>query len=480
MTISQGGKHKEYFMYIYETFVKAGIKCGKITERIRKPDSRTGNVYTAYQFHTSATDPYWTKLRQIFYIDGVKFVPNCIGEYLTAMDQAFWIMDDGYRRNNGQAISTHGFTQEEVQMQIRILNELFSLSAYISLVDQNRSIRGGNWIIVIPSSDMPHLRNILLPYFHSSMLYKLGYLQGDPILYQHQFQLIAMMDTLPQNVTNDKMKHNFKEFKGQYSIRYGKTPPSDTFLEWLIGFTEGDGSFIVNNRGDCAFIQIQGENNKDLLLFIANTLGFGRVIKQGPTVWRFVVEARDDQAIQIHQFNGNIIQDYRKIQFKRFLAAFNVKQLKNHLPVIEYLSNQVLISLETCWLLGFTEAEGCFTISFLKNSNAFRTRFQLSQKGDTVLPVFTRLAQQFGVGVIQGHSVKGVYEYVVYGYKNVIIIYNYFDKNIENFVGIKRLSYIKFKALNIRIANKEHQNPKLREIMVKEAFDINPFYVKKS
>jgi hypothetical protein len=49
-------------------------------------------------------------------------------------------------------------------------------------------------------------------------------------------------------------------------------------------------------------------------------------------------------------------------------------------------------------LLGFVEAEGCFTISLLSNSNAFRTRFILSQKGDLNLPVLSSLIQLFGVG----------------------------------------------------------------------------------
>jgi hypothetical protein len=43
-------------------------------------------------------------------------------------------------------------------------------------------------------------------------------------------------------------------FKEEYKILYDKDAPKDEFLQWLIGFTEGDGSFIVNHRGDCSYI----------------------------------------------------------------------------------------------------------------------------------------------------------------------------------------------------------------------------------
>jgi len=59
-------------------------------------------------------------------------------------------------------------------------------------------------------------------------------------------------------------------FKNAYVSRFGKNPPSDEFLQWFIGFTEGDGSFVVNNRGSCSFIIIQGEDNKIILEKIAN------------------------------------------------------------------------------------------------------------------------------------------------------------------------------------------------------------------
>lgn len=274
---------------------------------------------------------------------------------------------------------------------------------------------------------------------------------------------------------------NFTMFKEQYKALFSKDAPNNEFLEWLIGFTEGDGAFVVNHRGDCSFIQIQGDSNKEIQNKISRIQGFGRVIKQGPRVWRYVVESHAELNLLVLLFNGNLIQVTRRVQFKHFQVAFNVKVAKRKSSVIKYVSNKNLISLDTCWQLGFTEAEGCFTISFLRNSKAFRTRFVLTQKGKDHLLVFSELIKLFGVGVIRGHSAKNdIYDYIVSGQSNVIAIYDYFDKYIDHFLGTKKDSYLKFKNLNNRIANKEHQNPDCRKSMIVEATAINPFYVRKS
>jgi hypothetical protein len=46
----------------------------------------------------------------------------------------------------------------------------------------------------------------------------------------------------------------FTEFKKEYKKRYQKETPSNEFIEWLIGYSEGVGSFVVNKRGECGFI----------------------------------------------------------------------------------------------------------------------------------------------------------------------------------------------------------------------------------
>jgi hypothetical protein len=171
----------------------------------------------------------------------------------------------------------------------------------------------------------------------------------------------------------------------------------------------------------------------------------GNILKQGPRVHRLIIHKKEHIELIILLFNGNIILPTRKIQFHKFITAYNNK---NNNSTIEYISSHLLPSLDNEWITGFTEAEGCFTISLLKNSLAFHTRFILSQKGDINLPILSSFISLFNIGRLEGHSIKDNYNYIVTGLNNMKAIYNYFDNNPLK--GIKLNSYLAFKDLNNR------------------------------
>nr|QCQ69085.1 cytochrome c oxidase subunit 1 [Synchytrium taraxaci] len=270
---------------------------------------------------------------------------------------------------------------------------------------------------------------------------------GDPILYQHLF-----------------LCFNFLAFRQQWAVhpRTKDLPvPSDSFLSWFIGFTEGDGSFVVNHRGELSLILIQGVDNVELLYRVQKGIRLGNIIKQGPRVYRLIIGRREDLHLILLLFNGNVVLPSRKVQFSKFMTAYNNLSRLQSGP-ITYLTSRVLPSLEDQWLLGFTEAEGCFTISFLSNSVAFRTRYIVSQKGACNLPILSHLITLFGAGVIEGHSQKDNYSYILSGLSNVQLAYFYFDMNLPHFLGLKKNSYLTFKDLNARIALGDHLTPSTR------------------
>jgi hypothetical protein len=313
---------------------------------------------------------------------------------------------------------------------------------------------------------------------------------GDPVLYQHLFLF------------------SFLIFKSSYKIQFpNKEIPDDNFLEWLVGFTEGDGSFVINHRNELAFIITQGNSNKIVLDTIAKNLNFGKVIKQGLYTHRFIVQRHLEIALIILLFNGNIILPSRKIQFMKFLDTFNHKNAKEgnsswnkvwqtrggpaetlddttafrraldteyggtNGKGLKYLNSKILPSLDDYWLLGFTEAEGCFTISFLSNSIAFRTRFIIAQKGDLNIPILSKFLLLFNAGTLEAHSKKDNYVFILSGLKNLANLYAYFDKC--KFIGIKGVSYRLFKELNMRIINKEHLNLETRKELILMSHNLN-------
>jgi hypothetical protein len=100
--------------------------------------------------------------------------------------------------------------------------------------------------------------------------------------------------------------------------------PSSNFLTWFIGFSEGEGSFIVNNRGDLAFVVTQSTTDIKVLYFIQETLGFGKVISQSVKTSRYITQSKKEIEIIIKIFNGNIILPTKQVRFEKFILAFNI------------------------------------------------------------------------------------------------------------------------------------------------------------
>ena len=78
-------------------------------------------------------------------------------------------MDDGGWTNSGVRISTNSFELKEVELLNDVLKSKYNLDTTIQKI----------WIkdqysIYIKKQSVPNLINIIGPYIHTSMLYKLG------------------------------------------------------------------------------------------------------------------------------------------------------------------------------------------------------------------------------------------------------------------------------------------------------------------
>ena len=105
----------------------------------------------------------------MFYKKGQKVISREIEKYITSLALAIWIMDDGGWAKPGFKIATNSFKLEEVQFLAEILKNKFHLDCTIQEV---KAIN--KYSIYIKGSFIPTLREIVLPYLHPSMKYKLG------------------------------------------------------------------------------------------------------------------------------------------------------------------------------------------------------------------------------------------------------------------------------------------------------------------
>lgn len=138
---------------------------------------------------------------------------------------------------------------------------------------------------------------------------------GDPILYQHLFSkdnIYALtIASLPFfTPSNSNRSFDFSSFETKYSKLYPhSSKPSKAFLEWFIGFTEGDGSFIVPGL---QFVITQSSSvalRVQVLNYIQTNLGFGKVIQQSKSnhTHRFIVQDVSNILLICLIFNGNMV-----------------------------------------------------------------------------------------------------------------------------------------------------------------------------
>lgn len=158
----------------------------------------------------------------------------------------------------------------------------------------------------------------------------------------------------------------------------------DDFKFWFIGFAEGDGNFSVYKNKYLEFKITQSSNDAQVLFYIKKELGFGSVSIQDKNNKTHQYRVRDKKTILklINIFNGNINTKHKNTQFEYWIQAYNEIYLEN-LVCLKPINN---ICLNNSWLSGFTDAEGCFTVSTLKNSKFNSTqvtvRYILSQKNE--------------------------------------------------------------------------------------------------
>lgn len=161
-----------------------------------------------------------------------------------------------------------------------------------------------------------------------------------------------------------------------------------SFLEWLIGFAEGDGSFSSTiQRGRPRLLFEIAQKDPKILYKIRKNLGFGRLFRDTrvdsnnpdltETYWKFSVG--DKQGLQriFVLFNGNLVLPKRRKQFQKW---YEQAQEANLLPPVFALKDhRATVSLNTGWLSGLIDAEGCFYTDLRLPKTGVRTNAWLSK-----------------------------------------------------------------------------------------------------
>ena len=263
--------------------------------------------------------------------------------------------------------------------------------------------------------------------------------------------------------TTCKKYFNFTSFYEKFNLNI-----DPKFLEWFIGFSEGDGALLLN-KNQPRFVLTQKEG--DILYLIQKTLGFGKISYYPNDFYRYIVSNKEDIVKLIYIFNGNLVLLHRINQLSLWIHIFNLKQYYSY-PCIMI---PILPSLNDGWLSGFIDAEGCFNVSIhnrknTKTNSRVMLRFILDQKNSESL--FKSIYNLFNYGFISlRFKTNNVFRFTINSFEGLVFVRQYLD----NFpLKTKKLiSYsLWLKILNM-ILNKEHLDIEGLNIIEKLSKTIN-------
>jgi len=268
---------------------------------------------------------------------------------------------------------------------------------------------------------------------------------------------------------------NFSKYKNEYDINI------DTkFLEWFIGFTEGDGSLNIsvrskNNSKELKFDITQKLSDVQVLYYIKSKLGFGKVqLRPEPerNVGFYYVTGKDNFRKLITIFNGNICSEHKSNQLKKWIKCYNDIYKEN----INFIDNLNQPNINNGWISGFTDAEGSFTgrLRTTKKSqvNTYPNLiFQIAQKDKIILEKI-RFAF-FGkkdLWIKYDKSWDG-YRFSLESIKNLNHIASYFKK--YSLKTKKNITFLVWRNILKLIIEKKHLQPKYLNTLNKMVSKLN-------
>ena len=292
------------------------------------------------------------------------------------------------------------------------------------------------------------------------------------------------------------------------------------FEKWLVGFTDGDGSFIIyktQNAYGIAFKISQNKYNKRILYYIKKNLGVGNVSEEkNSNMAQYSVYSREKlKKYIIPIFDKYPLLTNKYFNYKKFKEAFNI--LENHnlsyeekkrlienliilKPDIDYISpvlysfkyfykkdlnqglqrpralgtslpesesedsagiipineNYIKKIINKEWLIGFVEAEGSFYIS--KNLLNYVQYFGICQKNGKHLLEGIKIILKINANVYYSERDK-CYYLQTKSKKSIKFIINFVDGFLK---GVKSLEFKLWK----RAFNNNYNNKKLEKIQL--------------
>nr|WPM94728.1 hypothetical protein [Ceratocystis fimbriata]WPM94781.1 hypothetical protein [Ceratocystis fimbriata] len=247
------------------------------------------------------------------------------------------------------------------------------------------------------------------------------------------------------------------------------------FEKWLVGVTDGDGSFSIvrqNDRWNLAFKISQSRYNLRLLYYIKKELGVGSITTDKTKAQFFIRDRKKLHDIIFPIFDKYSLLTSKMFNYERFRQAYFILEdasltknekdlklfeLKNSILPDNYISpawskaNLPLKSINDLnnvmtkpWLVGFIEAEGSFYL-VKKAEDRMTHGFGLTQKLDKIV------LEAIGFNLHIATKVKYKSNQGAPGGANYYILDTTNSRAIENIIDFFRNTMKGMKAVEYRI-----------------------------
>ncbi len=255
-----------------------------------------------------------------------------------------------------------------------------------------------------------------------------------------------------------EVSFQFNDFDKNLVLHKKKINHAD--LEWLIGFTEGNNSFIVSTNSN--YFQIT-QNSYKILNKIKKILGFGSVTTY-KSDFKFTVADKAGVFRLLCLFNGNLLLNKTNERFKLWLANYNLLYSED----IQYkgiLSVSPAFFPNNKWLSGLIDADGWF-YGELNSQNDYRQKNENLESLSLILFIDQDAAEKSNLDLI-AKAFEGklcliqkecdtVYRARFCSKASQKLIIQYLSKN--KLLGDKHITYSRWKRLsevNLALVNKE-------------------------
>ena len=248
-----------------------------------------------------------------------------------------------------------------------------------------------------------------------------------------------------------------------------------SFEQWLVGFTDGNGTFHVAHQGDkwsLSFKLTQSRYNLRLLNYIKKELKVGSITKDGTKAQFMIRDRKSIGSIIIPIFDKHHLLTTKHFNYILFKKAFfiledtqlskeeknnKLVEIKNIKPSKDYASpvwnnvalplnnKQIIKIVNKNWLIGFIEAEGSFYLTN-KDSNRIVHGFGLTQKLDQIVLEGIRLVLHINNPI----KYKELYNHYILDTTN--------SKSIENLIEFFKGSMKGMKSVEYKIWAKSYKN----------------------